>query len=678
MGYHVSEQAMRVTIAMTSGEFSTKDISEHQIMLNAHRDLSRHSQYHAFVGKALKNLKDENERPYLTELRKSTSRGSVWQVADKASINVVEAQAPSSPEIISVVSVSSAKAVRPGHYQTLKYMSTQAFQEIRQRMDEVPEFGGVYFRPLDDGVRMLDLHPNSPKPKIGIGDNKDSLLTVGTTWAKLENSIPSRIAYLKGVRARQTSPLKETQLEAMIIRQAQSNHLIMKEFPDRLRFIHSQWRIDQPGVNSQQFTDLLAVDLVSHSLVIIELKKTKDFGALNQAKSYLNYFREKAAELNPFFTELAKTMGKLYDCPELMLIDEVITAESVLAAWPAGIGGLSIEGLIELEKLKTWVHTSEKQKEEIIMAETENPALVRLDLGPQYNKDMPFTARMRRHQSWYRSAILKAPFGTGPQQSNQNYYGNMLDSKPAAEGKNFLTPSIFQVAQARVEESGLVEKFRLFHNMLSSQPMCFNIFGPLVLDIDLATRLFKRVFPGEVKKVLRVVIEYAPEPKSLYLNDNTAFDAFIEYEREGGGFGFFGIETKLTEPFSQKHYDSPNYRRWMKTYPRVFNPGTDNSVDDVPHNQLWRDHLLAIAMLHEPQSKYQTGRFILVHHGEDEECNKVVQGYQALLVPEDETFVDMPLDQLIREFEAEILNDSEREWLRMFRLRYLDLKASED
>jgi hypothetical protein len=52
--------------------------------------------------------------------------------------------------------------------------------------------------------------------------------------------------------------------------------------------------------------------------------------------------------------------------------------------------------------------------------------------------------------------------------------------------------------------SGVIEPFRLLRNMLSSQPMCFNLFGPLVYDAALATRLL-RVFPKlGVAQVLQV------------------------------------------------------------------------------------------------------------------------------------------------------------------------------
>ena len=60
-----------------------------------------------------------------------------------------------------------------------------------------------------------------------------------------------------------------------------------------------------------------------------------------------------------------------------------------------------------------------------------------------------------------------------------------------------------------------------------------------------------------------VRFEWAPAPASEYLNDRTTFDAFIEYETEGGRVGFIGIETKLCEPFSPREYDREEYRRWM-------------------------------------------------------------------------------------------------------------------
>jgi PD-(D/E)XK nuclease superfamily len=284
---------------------------------------------------------------------------------------------------------------------------------------------------------------------------------------------------------------------------------------------------------------------------------------------------------------------------------------------------------------------------------------------------------MRFHQSWYRATKLGIPCGTGPTPKSEKFYGNMLTEQDADRGQNFLSPKIFALAKQRVEQStGMVEEFRLLRNMLSSQPMCFNLFGPMVHDLDLATALWKLILPGEVERVTRVEFELAPEPINEYLADHTAFDAFVEYWNKKGNLAFVGIETKLTEPFSPKKYDRPEYRRWMEGAGSPWKPKTYDKVADVKHNQLWRDHLLAIAMLRHPSSDYANGRLMLVRHRGDEKCSDIVEGYRELLHEEDNTFIDMPLDNLAGILASGPLDEEWKSWLHDFRLRYLDLAAS--
>ena len=190
----------------------------------------------------------------------------------------------------------------------------------------------------------------------------------------------------------------------------------------------------------------------------------------------------------------------------------------------------------------------------------------RMGLGPQYDGDEPFRQRMRLHQSWYRHEVLGVPYGTGPRRTSASCYGNMLsaDAADAADaGLNFLTPAIHGLAAQRIaDRSGAVEPFRLLRNMLSSQPMCFNLLGLLELDHDLGTVLARALWGTHIERVTAVRFEWAPAPAAEYLNDRTAFDALVEYESRDGP-GFVGIETKLSEPFSPKVYDRQEYRRWM-------------------------------------------------------------------------------------------------------------------
>lgn len=301
-----------------------------------------------------------------------------------------------------------------------------------------------------------------------------------------------------------------------------------------------------------------------------------------------------------------------------------------------------------------------------------------LEIGPQYAGDQPFTARMRFHQSWYRARVLKVPCGTGPNPTSTTSYGNMLRREDGDRGLNFLSPRILSIAKSRLaDQRGAVEPFRLLNNMLSSQPMCFNLFGPLVDDLDFATAAFGALLgPGEVARVTEVTFEYAPEPNSEYLNDRTAFDAFVTYEQPDGGVAFLGIETKLTEPFSQKRYDGPAYRRWVERPDSPWPSEAWNRVADIEHNQLWRDHLLAVALRHHPRSTYTAGRVALVRHPQDRDCAGVVAQYRALLKDPDDSFLDLPLDRVVDVWQS-VLPAACSEWVAGLRLRYLDMDASD-
>lgn len=298
------------------------------------------------------------------------------------------------------------------------------------------------------------------------------------------------------------------------------------------------------------------------------------------------------------------------------------------------------------------------------------------DLGPQYRGDSSFGARMRLHQSWYRANVLRVPYGTGPTSTATSHYGNMLPSADAEAGCNFLTPAIAQAARDRVAQGGgAVESFRLFHNMLSSQPMCFNLFGPLVKDRILACRLLSPLVPENVSEVTRVAIEWAPEPRADYLDDRTAFDAFIEYRATDGQLYALGIETKLTEPFSQNEYDGERYRRWMRVQDAPWRP-VATTLHEIRHNQLWRDHLLTVALRHQPNSPYTKTRLMLVRHPEDIDCAHVLAGYREFLRENDDSLIDMPLDRLVVAWAAIVGDGPERDWIQAFRVRYLELERS--
>jgi hypothetical protein len=299
------------------------------------------------------------------------------------------------------------------------------------------------------------------------------------------------------------------------------------------------------------------------------------------------------------------------------------------------------------------------------------------ELGPQYAGDSTFTARMRRHQSWYRAHVLKVPYGPGPTANEARLLGNMLTPADGQLGRNFVTPAIGELALERVRRGGgAVEPYRLLHNMLSSQPMCFNLFAPLALDLTLARDLVGVMVPETIAAVTRVDLEWAPIPSDEYLGDRTAFDAAIEYVTTAGERCLLGIETKLTEPFSPGEYERESYRRWTNGPRSPWRPEVRATLHRSRTNQLWRDHLLAVALRDHPRSDLATARLLVVHHPLDRDCQNVLEHYRGLLNDGDDSFRVCTLDALIGRWRGRVGTAEQRAWLDALTLRYLDLERS--
>ncbi|HEY3268747.1 MAG TPA: hypothetical protein VGM37_17660 [Armatimonadota bacterium] len=302
--------------------------------------------------------------------------------------------------------------------------------------------------------------------------------------------------------------------------------------------------------------------------------------------------------------------------------------------------------------------------------------------SPSADKE-PFTARMRFHQSWYRRRVLGLEPGPNPH-ARGVAYGNMLRGSDGRCGRNFLSAETFARALERFPlTSRGAGSNRLYCNMLGSQTMCFNLFGPLRSDrgMSLATRLLA-LLPNAPQdaSVTGVSFEHAPN-KALHLQDATSFDAFITYARPGGARGFIGIETKLTEPFSRcKYAFAPRYARWLELHRSTWwwRSEAEALFSDTACNQLWRNHLLAFSMLHQDAPDFTEGYCAVVYPRQDNACASAILDYRERLLPSGEaTLLDWPLDTVCYCWEPALETDAERQWLHDFRVRYLDLDASE-
>ena len=178
--------------------------------------------------------------------------------------------------------------------------------------------------------------------------------------------------------------------------------------------------------------------------------------------------------------------------------------------------------------------------------------------GEEYKGDSRFVADCRKMQSIYRVEIGEGICPYTDRYGKLHYYGNYISNgENPKEGcwKNFLTEYAFNYAKERVNHKKpyeTIESDRLFNNLLSSQPMAFNLFCPLRQmreeSPETATKVIKAALPSySIHKVTDVDLEFIPENYKDLTGDKSAMDAIIRFEDEQGKKGFIAIETKYSE-----------------------------------------------------------------------------------------------------------------------------------
>ena len=228
--------------------------------------------------------------------------------------------------------------------------------------------------------------------------------------------------------------------------------------------------------------------------------------------------------------------------------------------------------------------------------------------------DTRFRAAARLRQAlWRQQHGWKAGYQKSPN-GKRRKIGNCVETAAARDGANFISADVAQLVRQEIafrEDGALIDEGRLATNLLSSAPVVFNTFGPLKLDLKLATRVFRRLFPGFVQTVTGVLFEHAPDRGNpAFTADFTAFDVLVQCRTTGGKSGFIAIETKYSETLTE-----PSARLRQRYDELSANSGCFKSPDNpilrvAPLQQFWRQNMLAAAMVQN--GVYATGQFVVV------------------------------------------------------------------
>ena len=280
------------------------------------------------------------------------------------------------------------------------------------------------------------------------------------------------------------------------------------------------------------------------------------------------------------------------------------------------------------------------------------------------------TFRYRLQQSWYRETVLNA--APAWRASAKRNLGSLLDANELRfrPGLNFLNEAASVHAQDRIaavhHAGGTLEAERLRTNMLSSMPMCFNLFGAL-RDHPEFLELVRATLDPEATAIVRVDCEWAPVPADA-LGDKTAFDAVVVTARADGSRHLVGVECKYTEPFSATRYNTERYSA-VHDGSGWFKDGTAQSLIGSSTNQLWRNTLLAVACA--TRGHADTAAVAVVALAEDPKASRAVNDVRAILKEPELHCRAVPLESFVSA--ARDIGGVLNVWANQFERRYLDL-----
>jgi hypothetical protein len=251
--------------------------------------------------------------------------------------------------------------------------------------------------------------------------------------------------------------------------------------------------------------------------------------------------------------------------------------------------------------------------------------------------------------------------------------GNLLPMPWAKESLgNYLSDTIKNVVIKEVlnqsNDGKLYGKPRIFNNLLSSQPLCFNLFAELQQDLGLATNVFKQLCPQRVYKVLCIEFEHSPgRGDTAYTGDSSAFDVYVEYLNHRDEKGFIGIEVKYHENLQNKPAEIKQRYFEVASQMGCFKEECLNTLQQSPLEQIWRDHLLAGSLLYSPKDDFKDGFFVFLFPQDNIHCQQAVGQYKQCLT-DDKTFQSWTLEEVSHAIKKNT-NDS---WIDAVIDRYLN------
>ncbi len=255
-----------------------------------------------------------------------------------------------------------------------------------------------------------------------------------------------------------------------------------------------------------------------------------------------------------------------------------------------------------------------------------------------------FKRRARLQQALWRES-QGLPIGTEPTRPNPGQPSRPLGSRIEVEhahatGANFVTAGALEAVRKRLanpERYQMLSADRLYADLLSSMPMCFNFFGPLSHDPSAATAAVSSWWPDAPGRVDAVRFEWSPGRRipGRFVENASAFDVAFELRLSGDQLGVIGIETKYHEHCKRESRPSDDRMRRYEHVTLASGIFDENALDALVGThlqQIWLDHLLALSMLQDSVGRWTWAKFVLVHPERNPSFARAAAEYGDLLL----------------------------------------------
>ncbi len=245
-----------------------------------------------------------------------------------------------------------------------------------------------------------------------------------------------------------------------------------------------------------------------------------------------------------------------------------------------------------------------------------------VDRVPRDPESTAWKRRARWGQAQWREArgypVGAQPYAGGP---DATPVGSRLELAFArSSGANFITPGALAAVRKRLEKPEpyqTLNEHRLWADLLSSMPLCFNLFGDLAVDRGAAARAVRAWWPDAPTGDVRVCFEHSPGRRDpAFLGNQSAFDVAFDIEAGDRTCAIVGVETKYHEHAVVEAPPKPAaLARYVEVTERsgLFLEGWRESIIGTDLQQIWLDHLLMLAMLQHRESRWTWGRFVLAY-----------------------------------------------------------------